>query len=354
MKFLDQAKIYVFSGKGGHGCVSFRREKFVEYGGPNGGNGGKGGDVVVEAVENLNTLIDYRYQQHIKAKNGRPGMGTSRTGAGGDDAVVKVPVGTQILDEAREHILADLTEPGQTIILARGGQGGRGNESFKSSTNRAPRQFEQGGEAEEMTVWLRLKLIADAGLIGLPNAGKSTFLTTVSRARPKIGAYPFTTLYPNLGVAQAGEREVILADIPGLIEGAHEGAGLGDRFLGHVERCRALLHLVDGTADDVAADYRTVRGELDAYDAGLPDKLELVCLNKCDALTDDLIAERKAELAAECGQTVHVISGVAGKGLPELLAELASAIGPAAAKDDAEEARVTAGTAASGAGGWQP
>ena len=347
MKFLDQAKIYVFSGKGGHGCVSFRREKFVEYGGPNGGNGGKGGDVVVEAVENLNTLIDYRYQQHIKAKNGRPGMGSSRTGAGGADALVKVPVGTQLLDDGREHILADLTQPGQRIVLANGGAGGRGNESFKSSTNRAPRQFEQGGEAEELTVWLRLKLIADAGLIGLPNAGKSTFLTTVSRARPKIGAYPFTTLYPNLGVAQAGEREIILADIPGLIEGAHEGAGLGDRFLGHVERCRALIHLVDGTAEDVATDYRTVRGELDAYDAGLPAKLELVCLNKCDALSDDLIAARKAELAAASGRAVHVISGVAGKGLPELLTELARNMEtPETAPE--EEAEQTS------AGGWQP
>ena len=264
--------------------------------------------------------------------------------------MVKVPVGTQILDEEREHILADLTEPGQTIILARGGHGGRGNESFKSSTNRAPRQFEQGGEAEEMTVWLRLKLIADAGLIGLPNAGKSTFLTTVSRARPKIGAYPFTTLYPNLGVAQAGDREVILADIPGLIEGAHEGAGLGDRFLGHVERCRVLIHLVDGTADDIAADYRTVRGELDAYDAGLPKKLELVCLNKCDALSDDLIAERKAELAAEAGRDVHVISGVAGKGLPRLLLELAQAMDrDAIISDKAPEAGTT-----SGAASWQP
>ncbi|MDP6830542.1 MAG: GTPase ObgE [Alphaproteobacteria bacterium] len=347
MKFLDQAKIYVFSGKGGHGCVSFRREKFVEYGGPNGGNGGKGGDVVVEAVENLNTLIDYRYQQHIKAKNGRPGMGSSRTGAGGTDALVKVPVGTQILDEARDHILADLTKPGQQVVLARGGGGGRGNESFKSSTNRAPRQFEQGGEAEELTVWLRLKLIADAGLIGLPNAGKSTFLTTVSRARPKIGAYPFTTLYPNLGVAQAGDREIILADIPGLIEGAHEGAGLGDRFLGHVERCRALIHLVDGTAKDVATDYRTVRGELDAYDAGLPEKLELVCLNKCDALSDDLIAARKAELAAASGREVHIISGVAGKGLPELLAQLAQTM--EASETQAEEVAEQAA-----AGGWQP
>ena len=326
MKFLDQAKIYIFSGKGGHGCVSFRREKFIQYGGPNGGNGGKGGDVIVEAVDNLNTLIDYRFQQHIKAKNGRPGMGSSRSGAGGDDVIVKVPVGTQVLDEDREHVLADLTEAGQSIILARGGAGGRGNESFKSSTNRAPRQFDKGGEAEEMTLWLRLKLIADAGLIGLPNAGKSTLLTAVSRARPKIGDYPFTTLYPNLGVAQAGNQEIILADIPGLIEGAHEGAGLGDRFLGHVERCRALIHLVDGTADDVAADYRTVRGELRAYDAGLPDKLEFVCLNKCDALNDDLIAERRAELAAEAGCDVHVISGIAGKGLPNLLLLLAAAI----------------------------
>ncbi len=344
MKFLDQAKIYIKSGKGGHGCVSFRREKFVEFGGPNGGNGGKGGDVVAEAVENLNTLIDYRYQQHIKAKNGRPGMGTSRTGAGGADAIVKVPVGTQILDEDRSTILADLTEAGQRVVLARGGAGGRGNESFKSSTNRAPRQFEPGGEAEEWTLWLRLKLIADAGLIGLPNAGKSTFLTAVSRARPKIGDYPFTTLYPNLGVAQAGEREIILADIPGLIEGAHEGAGLGDRFLGHVERCRALIHLVDGTAEDVAADYQTVRAELEAYDEGLPGKLELVCLNKCDALTDDLIAERRAQLAAAADAPVHLISGVSGQGLPALLGELVQAM--AVAEDEAEPAAAT--------GGWRP
>lgn len=353
MKFLDQAKIYIKSGKGGHGCVSFRREKFVEYGGPNGGNGGKGGDVVAVAVENLNTLIDYRYQQHIKAKNGRPGMGTSRTGAGGADVIVKVPVGTQILDEDREDILADLTEAGQQIVLARGGAGGRGNESFKSSTNRAPRQFEPGGEAEEFTLWLRLKLIADAGLIGLPNAGKSTFLAAVSQARPKIGGYPFTTLYPNLGVAQVGEREVVLADIPGLIEGAHEGAGLGDRFLGHVERCRALIHLIDGTADDVAAGYRTVRGELQAYDAGLPGKLELVCLNKCDALTDRVIAERRAELAAAAGAPVHVISGVAGTGLPELLRALVQAMEPPPGKSEAgPEGPLTEMTGE--AGGWRP
>jgi GTP-binding protein len=347
MKFLDQAKVYIKSGKGGHGCVSFRREKFVEYGGPNGGNGGKGGDVVAVAVENLNTLIDYRYQQHIKAKNGRPGMGTSRTGAGGADIILKIPVGTQILDEDRETVLADLTDPGDQIVLARGGAGGRGNESFKSSTNRAPRQFEPGGEPEEFTLWLRLKLIADAGLIGLPNAGKSTFLTAVSRARPKIGDYPFTTLYPNLGVAQVAEREVVLADIPGLIEGAHEGAGLGDRFLGHVERCRALIHLVDGTAKDVAADYHTVRGELQAYDEGLPDKLELVCLNKCDALTDEVITERRAELAAAAGGEVHVISGIAGKGLPELLHALVKAMdAPAKEKLAQDEAAEVAG--------WQP
>ncbi|MFP6746941.1 MAG: GTPase ObgE [Alphaproteobacteria bacterium] len=353
MKFLDQAKIYIKSGKGGHGCVSFRREKFVEYGGPNGGNGGKGGDVVAVAVENLNTLIDYRYQQHIKAKNGRPGMGTSRTGAGGADVIVKVPVGTQILDEDRKTVLADLTEAGQQIILARGGSGGRGNESYKSSTNRAPRQFDPGGEAEEYTLWLRLKLIADAGLIGLPNAGKSTFLAAVSQARPKIGGYPFTTLYPNLGVAQVGEREVVLADIPGLIQGAHEGAGLGDRFLGHVERCRALIHLIDGTADDVAAGYRTVRGELQAYDEGLPGKLELVCLNKCDALTDQVIAERRAELAAAAGAPVHVISGVAGTGLAELLRALVQTMEtPLEMPEDGPEGPVAEMTEE--AGGWRP
>ncbi|MDA1100965.1 MAG: GTPase ObgE [Proteobacteria bacterium] len=355
MKFLDQAKIYILSGKGGHGCVSFRREKFIEYGGPNGGSGGRGGDVVVEAVDNLNTLIDYRFQQHIKAKNGRPGMGTSRTGAGGDDALIRVPIGTQVLDENREHVLADLTRAGQRMILARGGAGGRGNESFKSSTNRSPRQFDPGGEAEEMTIWLRLKLIADAGLIGLPNAGKSTFLTAVSRARPKIGGYPFTTLYPNLGVAQVGEREVVLADIPGLIEGAHEGAGLGDRFLGHVERCRALIHLVDGTAEDVAADYRTVRGELEAYDAGLPEKLELVCLNKCDALSEDLIAARRAALTVAAGRPVHVISGISGEGLPELLRQLTESMADATPPETADEAAAGAETeTAAEVAGWQP
>ena len=360
MKFLDQAKIYIRSGKGGHGCVSFRREKFIEYGGPNGGNGGRGGNVVVEAVDNLNTLIDYRFQQHVRAKNGRPGMGTSRTGASGDDALVRVPVGTQVLDEDREHVLADLTTAGERVVVARGGAGGRGNESFKSSTNRSPRQFDPGGEAEEMILWLRLKLIADAGLIGLPNAGKSTLLTAVSRARPKIGGYPFTTLYPNLGVAQVGEREMVLADIPGLIEGAHEGAGLGDRFLGHVERCCALIHLVDGTAEDVAADYRTVRGELEAYDAGLPEKLELVCLNKCDALSDELITARRAELSDAAQGPVHVISGIAGKGLPKLLRELVqtmeagAAAGPVTPETAQETALETAPGVEAEAAGWRP
>jgi len=344
MKFLDQAKIFIKSGKGGHGCVSFRREKFVEFGGPNGGNGGKGGNIVALAVKNLNTLIDFRYQQHIKAKNGRPGMGSSRAGAGGADAIIRVPVGTQILDEDRATILADMTEAGQQIVLAQGGLGGKGNEAFKSATNRAPRHYDPGGEAQEFTLWLRLKLIADAGLVGLPNAGKSTFLTSVSRARPKIGDYPFTTLYPNLGVAQARGREIVLADIPGLIEGAHEGAGLGDRFLGHVERCQALLHLVDGTAVNVVSDYQTVRNELQAYDEDLADKQELVCLNKCDALTDDLINERREALTNAAHSSVHVISGMAGLGVAELLADLVQTM------DDED----TSGEPVADASSWQP
>ena len=344
MKFLDQAKIFIKSGKGGHGCVSFRREKFVEFGGPNGGNGGKGGNIVALAVKNLNTLIDFRYQQHIKAKNGRPGMGSSRAGAGGADAIIRVPVGTQILDEARATILADMTEAGQQIVLALGGSGGKGNEAFKSATNRAPRHYDPGGEAQEYILWLRLKLIADAGLVGLPNAGKSTFLTSVSRARPKIGNYPFTTLYPNLGVAHVNGREIVLADIPGLIGGAHEGAGLGDRFLGHVERCQALLHLVDGTAVNVVSDYQTVRNELQAYDEGLADKQELVCLNKCDALTDDLINERREALTNAAHSSVHVISGMAGLGVAELLTDLVQTM------DDED----TSGEPVADASSWQP
>ncbi|MBS0243268.1 MAG: GTPase ObgE, partial [Proteobacteria bacterium] len=265
MKFLDQAKIYVRSGAGGNGCISFRREKFIEFGGPNGGDGGKGGDVVVECVDNLNTLIDYRYQQHFFAKDGQAGMGRDRHGANGPDMVIKVPPGTEVLAEDQETLLAELVKVGDRAVIAKGGNGGFGNAYFKSSTNRAPRHANPGQPGEEMTIWLRLKLIADAGLIGLPNAGKSTFLAAVTAAKPKIADYPFTTLHPNLGVVRAGEDDFVLADIPGLIEGAHEGAGLGTRFLGHVERCAVLLHLVDATQDDVAEAYRTVRREIRAY-----------------------------------------------------------------------------------------
>ncbi|MDP6708190.1 MAG: GTPase ObgE [Alphaproteobacteria bacterium] len=343
MKFLDLAKIYVKSGNGGHGCLSFRREKFVEFGGPDGGNGGRGGDVVAEAVPGLNTLVDFRYQQHIKAKNGRPGEGRNRTGANGQAAVVKVPVGTEILAEDGVSVLADLTEVGERAVLARGGDGGHGNAHFKSSTNRAPRRADTGRPGEEWTLWLRLKLIADAGLVGLPNAGKSTFLARVSRARPRIADYPFTTLHPHLGVAAVGEEELVLADIPGLIEGAHEGAGLGDRFLGHVERCGALLHLVDGTAEDVGRAYLTVRGELDAYGHGLTEKAEVVALNKSDALTEDEAARRRDALAAAAGKPVLVLSGVSGAGVSEALARLLTIV-----REGGEN------KAATSAGAWQP
>jgi GTP-binding protein len=265
MKFLDQAKIYLKSGNGGPGSVSFRREKYIEFGGPNGGDGGRGGSVLIRCVDGLNTLIDYRYQQHFKAKNGGHGMGRDRTGASAPDVILKVPVGTQVLEDDNDTLIADMTEVGQEIALCKGGDGGRGNAAFKTSTNRAPRKFEEGWPGEERWIWLRLKLIADAGLVGLPNAGKSTFLSATSRARPKIADYPFTTLVPQLGVVRAGNREFVLADIPGLIEGASEGVGLGHRFLGHVERCRVLLHMIDGTEEDVAASYKTIRGELDAY-----------------------------------------------------------------------------------------
>ena len=322
MKFLDEAKIYVKGGDGGNGCVSFRREKYVEFGGPDGGNGGRGGTVVAECVDGLNTLIDYRYRQHFKAARGTNGMGKDRTGAGGDDAVVKVPVGTQILDEDRETVLADLVAVGDRLVLADGGDGGFGNAHFKSSTNQAPRRAEPGWPGVERWLWLRLKLIADVGLIGLPNAGKSTLLSAVSRARPKIADYPFTTLHPNLGVASIGYDEIVIADIPGLIEGAHMGAGLGDRFLGHVERCAVLLHLVDGTGDDVAAAYATVRQELDAYGAGLAAKREVVALNKCDALSADEVEIKSGALAAAAGTTVVAISGVAGTGVDPLLRDL--------------------------------
>jgi GTP-binding protein len=326
MKFLDEAKVYVASGAGGNGCVSFRREKFIEFGGPNGGDGGKGGDVVVEAVNGLNTLIDYRYQQHFKAQRGENGMGKDRHGANGKDVVLKVPVGTQVYEEDGETLLADLTAVGERVVIAKGGNGGFGNAYFKSSTNRAPRHANPGQPGEEQTIRLRLKLIADAGLIGLPNAGKSTFLSVVSAARPKIADYPFTTLHPQLGVVRIDEREFVLADLPGLIEGAHEGVGLGDRFLGHTERCRVLLHLVDGTSEDVAAAYRTVRGELEAYGHGLADKPEIVALSKADALTPELIETQRSKLGEAAGQTPLVLSAQSGLGVQDALRALAAVI----------------------------
>jgi GTP-binding protein len=325
MKFLDEAKIFVKSGDGGAGCVSFRREKFIEYGGPDGGDGGRGGDIILEVVANLNTLIDYRYQQHFKARRGYHGSGANRTGPSGPTITLKVPVGTQILDENKEQVLFDLTTPGEKIVLCKGGDGGFGNAHFKTSTNQAPRQKGEGWPGEERWIWLRLKLIADAGLIGLPNAGKSTFLAATSRAKPKIADYPFTTLHPQLGVVHVNEREFVLADIPGLIEGAHEGAGLGDRFLGHVERCGVLIHLIDGTQDDVAGAYKTVRHELTAYGEALAAKREIVALNKCDALSEEEIAEktkklaRAAKITKKSGNQVFAISGAAGQGITELL-----------------------------------
>ncbi|MEQ8266957.1 MAG: GTPase ObgE [Parvibaculum sp.] len=319
MKFLDQAKIHVRSGNGGAGCVSFRREKFIEFGGPDGGDGGRGGDVVVECVEGLNTLIDYRFQQHFKAKTGTHGMGKNRAGANGADVVLKVPVGTQIFEEDEEMLIADMTETGQRIVLLKGGNGGFGNANFKSSTNQAPRRANPGLEGEEKTIILRLKLIADAGLVGLPNAGKSTFLAAVSAAKPKIADYPFTTLTPGLGVVTVDTRSFVLADIPGLIEGAHEGAGLGDRFLGHLERCSILIHLVDGTAEDVAEAYHVIRGEIEAYGAGLEDKPEILCLNKADALSEEERKEKAAILAEESGSKVQILSGVSGEGVTEVL-----------------------------------
>ena len=327
MKFLDQAKIYVRSGNGGAGCVSFRREKYIEYGGPDGGDGGRGGDVIIECVDGLNTLIDYRYQQHFKAGTGIHGMGKNRTGADGEDVILKVPVGTQILEEDNETIIADLTELGQQVKLLKGGNGGFGNAHFKSSVNQAPRRANPGLEGIEKWIWLRLKLIADAGLVGLPNAGKSTFLAAVSAAKPKIADYPFTTLHPNLGIVQIDNNSFVMADIPGLIEGAHEGTGLGDRFLGHVERTRVLLHLVDGSnLDDPGEAYRVVRGELDAYGHGLTDKPEIVALSKCDAVTDDVIAEKAAALEAACGQKPLILSSASRRNVDTALRMIMRAI----------------------------
>ena len=343
MKFLDEAKIYIRSGAGGNGCVAFRREKYIEFGGPAGGNGGRGGDVVFEAVENLNTLIDFRYRQHFKAKRGADGSGRDRTGPSAPPLVIKVPVGTTLLADDKETVIADLTKAGQTVTLAEGGRGGRGNASFKSSTNQAPRQSESGKPGEERWIWLRLKLIADIGLVGLPNAGKSTFLAAVSRARPKIADYPFTTLTPQLGVVGIDDSELVIADIPGLIEGAHEGVGLGDRFLGHIERCGALLHLVDGTGDDVAEAYRTVRAELAAYGQGLEDKTEIVGLNKSDAIPESDINELKESLRAEGAEQILVLSGVTGDGVSAVLRAAAEMVEAAREADKPKEVEA-----------WQP
>ena len=321
MKFLDEAKIYLKAGDGGNGSASFRHEKFIEFGGPDGGNGGKGGDIIFEAIPNLNTLIDFRYQQHFKAERGQNGAGRSCTGASADDLIIKVPTGTQIVAEDGVTILADLEHDGDKFIAAHGGQGGRGNESFKSSTNQAPRRADPGEPGEELWVWLRLKLIADVGLIGLPNAGKSTFLAAVSRARPKIADYPFTTLYPNLGVVHVDDKELVVADIPGLIEGASEGAGLGTRFLKHVERCSVLLHLVDGTTENVADAYLTIRQELKNYSTVLFQKPEIVALNKIDALTPELIGQKVSELKKASKKGVYAISGISKQGLAAMLRE---------------------------------
>ena len=335
MKFLDEAKIFARSGSGGPGSLSFRREKFIEYGGPDGGDGGKGGDVVAVAVAGLNTLIDFRYQPHVRAANGRGGAGRNRTGANGADAVIQMPVGTEILFADEDVPIADLTEPGQRAVLLPGGRGGKGNLHYKTSINRAPRRVQPGEPAQERIFRLRLKLIADVGLIGLPNAGKSTLLAAASRARPRIADYPFTTLHPQLGVVYVDGAEFVLADLPGLIEGAHEGAGLGHRFLQHVERCRAMLHLVDGTATDPAADYRIIVAELKAYGHGLADRPRLVALNKCDALTKAEATLKQRKLARSAKQPVLLLSGQAGTGLPEVLRALrrlleAGALGDAA------------------------
>ena len=322
MKFLDQAKIYIQSGAGGSGCVSFRHEKYIEFGGPNGGDGGKGGSVYVEAVPNLNTLIDFRYHQHFKAPKGHNGMGSEKNGPKGEDLIIKVPVGTEILSDDQETVIVDMIEPGQRFLLAKGGDGGRGNTQFKSATNQAPRYAEPGWPGEEKWVWLRLKVIADVGLLGLPNAGKSTFLSVVTKARPKIAAYPFTTIHPNLGVAWVNNYEMVIADIPGLIEGAHEGVGLGDRFLKHIERCYALLHLVDATADDVVKSYNDIRNELALYDSQLAEKPEVVVLSKADALDAKTLAQKQKQLAKASGKTVFVISSVARQGMYDCLNEV--------------------------------
>src|SRR5215469_14663743 len=333
MKFLDQAKIYVRSGDGGAGIVAFRREKFIEFGGPDGGDGGRGGDVVIEAVTNLNTLIDYRYQQHFKAEKGHHGMGANRSGAAGESVVLRVPVGTQILDETNEQVLLDLVKPGERHVLLKGGDGGFGNAHYKSSTNRAPRRGDPGWPGEERWIWLRLKLIADAGLVGLPNAGKSTFLAASSRARPKIADYPFTTLRPQLGVVAAHGEEFVLADLPGLIEGASEGAGLGHRFLGHVERCAVMLHLIDATEEDIVGNWRTIRGELEAYGHGLTEKPEIIALNKADAVPAEDLTKKRAKLKRAAKRPIYVMSGATGQGVEEVLTVLLQTVQAARAEE---------------------
>ena len=325
MKFLDLAKVYIRSGGGGAGCISFRREKYIEYGGPDGGDGGNGGSVIAEAVEGLNTLIDFRYQQHFFAKSGQHGMGSQRTGANGDDILLRLPVGTEILDEDQETVIADLTEVGETVVLAKGGNGGWGNLRFKSATNQAPRRANPGQEGIERTIWLRLKLIADVGLLGLPNAGKSTFLAATSNARPKVADYPFTTLVPNLGVVGVDNVEFVVADIPGLIEGASEGRGLGDLFLGHVERCAVLLHLIDGTSGDPVGDYQTIQKELSQYGGGLADKPQVVVLNKMDTLDEEERAFILDELRPVTGDAL-LMSGATGEGTTEVLRALRTQI----------------------------
>jgi len=340
MKFLDQAKIFIKSGAGGAGAVSFRREKNIEFGGPDGGNGGRGGHVIVRCVDGLNTLIDYRYRQHFKADTGIHGMGRQRSGADGEPTIVRVPVGTQVFEEDNETLLADMTEVGQEFVLLEGGNGGFGNMHFKTATNQSPRHANPGIEAQEKWIWLRLKLIADAGLVGLPNAGKSTFLSAVSAAKPKIADYPFTTLHPNLGVVKIGERDFVLADIPGLIEGAHEGAGIGDRFLGHIERTRSIIHLIDGTQEDVVGAYTTIRGELAAYGHGLDEKEEILALNKIDALTEDEREEKLAALREAAGVDVLAISAVAGMGTDKVLYRVVGEMdkGKADAEEEAQAA----------------
>lgn len=335
MKFLDSTRIHIRSGNGGAGCVSFHREKYVSLGGPDGGNGGKGGSVWAQVVNGLNTLIDYRFQQHFKGDTGIHGMGRNRNGANGDDIILKVPEGTQIYEEDNETLIADLTTEGQRFLLAKGGNGGFGNAHFKSSTNQAPRHANPGQIGIEKTIWFRLKLIADAGLLGLPNAGKSTFLASCSAAKPKIAAYPFTTLHPNLGVARIDSREFVIADIPGLIEGAHLGVGIGDKFLGHVERTRILLHLVSATEEDVALAYRTVRREVESYGHGLIDKPELVALSKCDTLTKDARSKLVAALEAESGKPVIELSSVSREGVEDTLRQMAEQI--ARSRSDEEE-----------------